>query len=90
MEEQQVFVDTSDAADLEMSSAKALKEQPKRVLMVIPEWKERNFFDIHSATHADFISVSHDADAFVVLDWLSTPYRICAKSHVTADGFRTS
>ena len=85
MEEQQVFVDTSDAADLEMSSAKALKEQPKRVLMVIPEWKERNFFDIHSATHADFISVSHDADAFLVLDWLC-----CRETKVfTVPGYST-
>jgi len=35
---------------------------------VIPEWKERKFFDIHSAIHADFISVSHDADAFIAGD----------------------
>jgi hypothetical protein len=33
--------------------------------MAIPEWKERKFFDIHCAIHADFISVSHDADAFL-------------------------
>lgn len=63
-----ILVDISDAADLEMIFAKALKEQPKRILIVIPEWKERKFFDIHSAIHADFISVSHDADAFIAGD----------------------
>jgi len=51
-----------------MIFAKALKEKPKRILIVIPEWKERKFFDIHSAIHADFISVSHDADAFIAED----------------------
>jgi hypothetical protein len=30
------FVDISDAADLEIIFAKALKEQPKRILIVIP------------------------------------------------------
>ena len=35
--------------------------------MVIPEWRERKFFDVHSAIDAeDFYSVSHDADAFLV------------------------
>jgi hypothetical protein len=63
-----IFVDISDAADLEIIFAKALKEQPKRILIVIPEWKERKFFDIHSAIHADFISVSQDADAFIAGD----------------------
>jgi len=67
-ENREVFADISDAADLEMVFVKALKEQPKRILMVIPEWKQRKFFDIHSAIHAVFISVSQDADAFLVGD----------------------
>ena len=62
-----VFVDVSDAADLETVFVKALKEQRKRILMVIPEWKERKFFDVNSAIHADFISVSH-VDAFLFGD----------------------
>ena len=49
-----------------MEYVKALKEQPKRILMVIPEWKERKFFDIYSVIHAVFISAFHDADAFLV------------------------
>jgi hypothetical protein len=36
--------------------------------MVIPEWKKPKFFDIHTGIDADFISVSHDYDAFLVGD----------------------
>ena len=47
--------------------ANALKELPRRIVMVIPEWRERKFFDVHCAIDAeDFYSVSHDADAFIV------------------------
>ena len=37
----EIFVEISDGADSEGPFAKALKEQPKRFLMGIPEWKER-------------------------------------------------
>ena len=62
-----VFIDISAAADLEIVFARALKELPRRILMVIPEWRERKFFDVHSGIDAeDFYSVSHDADVFLV------------------------
>jgi hypothetical protein len=62
-----VLIDISAAADLEIVFSKALKELPRRILMVITEWRERKFFDVHSAIDAeDFYSVSHDADAFLV------------------------
>ena len=54
----EVFVDISDAAHQEMVFVKALQDQPKKILIVIPEWKELNFFDIHSAIH--------DADGFLI------------------------
>ena len=42
-----IFVDIGKAADLEVIFAKALKELPRRLLIVIPEWKERTFYDLH-------------------------------------------
>jgi len=62
----EVFVDISDAVDVEMVFVKALKDQPKRVLMVIPQRKEHKSFDIHSEIHVHFIFVSDDADAFLL------------------------
>jgi len=39
----QAFVDIGKAADLEVIFSKALKELPRRLLIVISEWKERTF-----------------------------------------------
>ena len=36
--------------------------------MVIPEWKERKFFDFYSAIHTHFNFVSQDADSCLVGD----------------------
>ena len=43
----QFFVDIGKAPDLEVIFAKALKELPRRLLIVIPEWNERTFYDLH-------------------------------------------
>jgi len=48
-----VLIDISAAADLEIVFSKALKELPRRILMVITEWRERKFFDVHSAIDAE-------------------------------------
>jgi hypothetical protein len=32
--------------------------------MVVLEWKERKYFDIHAAITGDFLAVPHDADSF--------------------------
>ena len=60
-----VFVDISSSADLEVIFAKALKELPRRMLIVVPEWKERSFFDLHEAIPGEFTAIPNDADAFL-------------------------
>ena len=35
------------------------------MLIVIPEFKERAFFDLHAAIPGEFIAIPHDADAFL-------------------------
>jgi hypothetical protein len=60
------WFEISDAADLEMLFEKALKEQPKKIAIVNPEWKQQKFLGIHSAIHTDFICVSDAADACLV------------------------
>ena len=33
--------------------------------MLITEWKERKFFDAHNCVEAEFVAVTHDAEAFL-------------------------
>ena len=60
-----VFVDVSSAAELEVIFVKALKELLRIMLLIIPEWKERAFFDIHDAIPGEFEAISHDAHSFL-------------------------
>ena len=43
-----LFVDVCMDADLEVVFAKALKVQPRRLLIVVPGWKEKKFYEVHS------------------------------------------
>ena len=61
----QVFVDIRKAGDLEVIFAKALKEFPRRLLIVIPEWKERTFYDLYEYVLGEFFAIPHDSDSFV-------------------------
>ena len=61
----QVFVDIGKTADLEVIFGKGLKELPRRLLIVIPEWKERTFYDLHEYVLGEFVAIPHDSDSFV-------------------------
>ena len=61
----QVFVDIGKAADLEVIFAKALKELPRRLLIMIPEWRERTLYDLHEYVLGEFVAIPHDSDSVV-------------------------
>ena len=62
----QVFLDIGKAADLEVIFAKAVKALPRRLLIVIPEWKERTFYDLHEYVLGEFVAIPHDdSDSFL-------------------------
>jgi len=60
-----IFVDIGKAADLEVIFAKALKELPRRLLIVITAWKERTFYDLYEYVLGEFVAIPHDTDSFV-------------------------
>jgi len=60
-----VFLDIGKAADLELIFAKAVKELPRRLVIVIPEWKERTFYDLREYVLGEFVTIPQDSDSFV-------------------------
>jgi hypothetical protein len=64
VERKGVFLAISSDDDLEVIFAKALKGLLRRMLVVITEFKERSFFDIHEAIPGDFTAIPHDGDSF--------------------------
>ena len=61
---------------MEVIFAKALKELPRRLLIVIPECKERTFYDLHEYVLGEFVAIPHDSDSFVESGEV-TGFRIC-------------
>jgi hypothetical protein len=47
----------SVAADLELFFAKAPKEFPRGIFVLIPEWKERKFFDVYNSDEVGFVAL---------------------------------
>ena len=42
-----------------------MKELPRRLLIVIPEWEERTFYDLHEYVLGEFVAIPHDSYSFV-------------------------
>jgi hypothetical protein len=63
-----VFVDIQDAADLEEIFDLILKNCPNRVLIVLPEFRERDFWWKFDIIPGELASIPDDADAFYMND----------------------
>jgi len=61
----QVFVDIGKAAGVEVIFAKALNDLPRRLVILIPESKERTFYNLHQYVLGEFVPIPHDSDSFV-------------------------
>ena len=48
-----------------MIFAKSLNELPRRLLIVIPEWKDRTFYVLHEYVFGEFVAIPHDSDSFI-------------------------
>ena len=60
-----VFVDINQSADLEEILLKAVKDLPKKLLVLLPEWKERSFWSTHEGIVGDQVSLPLDEDVFL-------------------------
>ena len=60
-------MDINNCADLEDIILKSLKDLPSKLLLVVPEFKERNFWEfIKLFLHKDvFIDMSRDSDLYL-------------------------
>jgi hypothetical protein len=58
-----IFVDVDNCVDYQEIFAKALKERPSRLMIVIPEWRECAFWYIHELIKGEFISVPEEDPA---------------------------
>ena len=63
-----------------------MKELPKRLLIVIPEWKERSFFEMQDAALGDFAVVSQDADVFGRWECNWIPSLVCLNGCLYSEG----
>jgi len=59
-----VFVDINASSDLEQVFAKALKELPAKLYIVVPEFRERAFWKVHEGIYGDFVQLPHDQKLF--------------------------
>jgi hypothetical protein len=61
-----IFVDINCAADLEEIYEFILKIYPKRVLVMLPEFKERDFWWKFDLIPGELVSVPDDSDSFLI------------------------
>jgi hypothetical protein len=61
-----IFVDISESSDLEEIILNAVKELPKKIVFVIPEFKERNFWEFFKCfeNENNFFKMSTDSDLY--------------------------
>jgi hypothetical protein len=62
----EVFIDINNSVDLEEIFELLLKVSPKRVLIVLPEFKERDFWWKFDLIPGELASVPDDADSYLV------------------------
>ena len=61
-----LFVDINLSADLEEVFDMIMKNPPKKLLIILPEFKERDFWWQFDSISGELLSISHDSDAFYV------------------------
>ena len=58
-----IFVDICMASDLEAVFSKFLKDFPSRAVIVVPEWKERLFWEVSQGISGEFLEVPANNDS---------------------------
>jgi hypothetical protein len=76
VKDKDIFLDINNAADLEEIYEIILKVYPKRVLIILPEFRERDFWWKYDNIAGEMMSVPDDSDSYLINDSVPAGFRI--------------